>query len=239
MDSSRVEYRTLTANEIKLAAGDSDGMAFNGYGAVFGNVDAYGDVIEPGAFAHTLHDAKSSGNWPAMLLQHGGMGLSAEDMMPVGLWTGMSEDGIGLQMEGKIAPTSRGKDAFILMKMEPRPAITGLSIGYRVKEFVSRTSPEEPRRRIKRVDLLEVSLVTFPANTKARITGVKAIDDIMSLADAEAYLREAAGLSRAQAVGFIARVKAAGTKQGEPAVSEDNMRELTELLGKRRHALLG
>ena len=35
-------------------------MEFSGYGAVFGNKDAYGDVIEPGAFAKFLADVKAA-----------------------------------------------------------------------------------------------------------------------------------------------------------------------------------
>ncbi len=39
--------------ELKFAPGDdaAEAMTFEGYGAVFGNVDSCGDVIEPGAFA--------------------------------------------------------------------------------------------------------------------------------------------------------------------------------------------
>lgn len=61
----------FTPLEYKFAA-DGEAMTFAGYGAYFNNVDAYGDVIVPGAFAETLKKARESGNWPAMLLQHGG-----------------------------------------------------------------------------------------------------------------------------------------------------------------------
>jgi len=116
--------------------------------------------------------------------------------------------------------------------MEPRPAITGLSIGYIAKEWAQRSKPEEPRRTLKKVDLMEVSLVTFPANGKARISAVKSVDEIASLADAEAFLREVGGLSKSQAVAFIARVKAAADR-GEP----DTLSELRESLQKRGRAL--
>ena len=44
-------------------------MEFSGYGAVFNNVDSYGDLIVPGAFTKFLADVKSGlQNWPAMLL---------------------------------------------------------------------------------------------------------------------------------------------------------------------------
>lgn len=207
-----IERASFGLREVKLAPPETEGMTFEGYGAVFGNVDSYGDVIQPGAFADTLAAAQKSGTWPAMLLQHGGWGMGAEDMTPIGIWTGLSEDGIGLKVQGKFADTVRGREAYALLKMDPRPAIDGLSIGYIAKEWTQRSKPEEPRRTLKKVDLMEVSLVTFPANGKARVSSVKSLEEIASLADAEAFLREVGGLSKSQAVGFIARVKAASSR---------------------------
>lgn len=178
--------------------GNDDAMTFAGYGSVFGNVDSYGDVVAPGAFSKTLAEARSTNQWPAMLLQHGGFMGGAEDMTPVGIWTTMHEDNTGLYVEGKLADTQRGREAYALLKMEPRPAITGLSIGYRPLEWTSRSKPEEPRRTLKSVDLLEVSLVTFPANGKARVSAVKA-NGINTIREFERFLREEAGFSRARA----------------------------------------
>lgn len=224
-----IERASFGLREVKLAPPETEGMTFEGYGAVFGNVDSYGDVIQPGAFADTLAAAHKSGTWPAMLLQHGGWGMGAEDMTPIGIWTGLSEDGIGLKVQGKFADTVRGREAYALLKMDPRPAIDGLSIGYIAKEWTQRSKPEEPRRTLKKVDLMEVSLVTFPANGKARVSSVKSLEEITTLADAEAFLREVGGLSKSQAVGFIARVKAASDR-GEP---DADTAALMESLKKR------
>ena len=58
---------TCTLRELKFAADDgAQAMSFTGYGAVFGNVDSYGDVIEAGAFSKFLADVKSGEQpWPA------------------------------------------------------------------------------------------------------------------------------------------------------------------------------
>ena len=229
-----IERASFGLRELKLAPEESKDMTFEGYGAVFGNVDSYGDVIQPGAFAESLAAAAKSGVWPAMLLQHGGWGMGAEDMTPIGIWTSLAEDGVGLKVTGKLADTARGREAYALLKMDPRPAISGLSIGYIPKEWAQRSKPEEPRRTLKKVDLLEVSLVTFPANGKARISAVKSLEEIASLADAEAFLREVGGLSKSQAVAFIARVKAASGR-GDPDLEQ----ELRESLAKRGRALAG
>jgi HK97 family phage prohead protease len=176
----------LTPLEVKFAGGD-EGMSFSGYGARFGNIDSYGDVIAPGAFTKTLKEAKASDNWPAMLLQHGSF-LGGDDNMPVGVWTDMREDDKGLYVEGRLADTSRGRDAYTLLKMQPRPAITGMSIGFIPTEWAMRSKPEEPRRTLKAVKLMEVSLVTFPANDKARVEAVKSITDIKTIREFEEAL---------------------------------------------------
>jgi HK97 family phage prohead protease len=195
-----IERAAYGLKEIKFAASegaDTAEMLFSGYGAVFGNVDSYGDVIQPGAFADTLAAAQKSGQFPAMLMQHGGWGIGADDMTPVGIWTSLAEDGVGLKVEGKLADTPRGREAYALLKMTPRPAIDGLSIGYIAKEWAQRSKPEEPRRTLKKVDLMEVSLVTFPANGKARVASVKSGADF---SDREfEQLMQDAGLSRKEA----------------------------------------
>lgn len=198
--------------EIKLAPPDQAtgvaAMSFSGYGAVFGNVDAGGDLIEPGAFANFLADVKAGRqDWPAMMSQHGGMGLTTEDLTPIGVWTDFAEDGVGLKVEGTLAETPRGIEMYKLMKMQPRPAINGLSIGYIAKESIPRSQPHEPRRRLKRIDLVEVSPVTRPMNGKARVTSVKSLEELCSLSEVEDYLREAGGFSRNEAKTLIARIK--------------------------------
>lgn len=213
--------------EIKLAGTDTgvDAMKFEGYGAVFNNVDSYGDVIDPGAFANFLSDVKGGRQpWPAMLSQHGGWQVTATDMTPIGVWTDFAEDGHGLKVSGQLADTPRGREMYALLKMSPRPAIDGLSIGYIAKESIPRSQPEDPKRRLKRIDLVEVSLVTRPANGKARITGVKSLEEIVTLADAERYLRDACGLSKSAAVALVSRIK--GARRSESA----ELDELAEML---------
>lgn len=198
-----IERKLIPFGQIKFAEpqeGETDvkEMRFSGYGAAFGNVDSYGDVIDPGAFAGTLAEAQKTGIFPSMLLQHGGWGIGAEDLMPIGVWDKLAEDGKGLVSDGVLADIQRGREAYTLLKMKPRPAITGLSIGYIPKKWTSRSKPEEPRRRLHEVELMEISLVTFPANGKARITSVKSAEGDFSERDFE-QLMQYAGLSRKEA----------------------------------------
>jgi len=206
-----IEHMNVLLGEIKLAepGADAKDMTFAGYGAVFGNIDTYGDVIEPGAFSATVKAAKESGNWPAMLSSHNGMS------MPVGVWTDMREDGNGLWVEGKLANTDRGREVYELLKMQPRPALSGLSIGYKARDYTlhNRTKADEPSRKLKAVDLFEVSFVTFPSNTKARVVSVKSEFQPREVEDS---LREA-GLSRADSVIAVAVFKSMLQRDaGEP-----------------------
>ena len=196
--------QNLTCNlrELKFAADEgAQAMSFSGYGAVFGNVDSYGDVIEAGAFSKFLSDVKAGNQpWPAMLSQHGGWQMSAEDMTPIGVWTDLAEDGHGLKVAGQLADTPRGLEMYKLMKMSPRPAIDGMSIGYIAKEWEPRSKPEDPKRKLKRIDLIEVSIVTRPANGKARVESVK---NDWTERDFERLLTRDAGLSRSDALVVI------------------------------------
>jgi uncharacterized protein len=157
---------------FEMKSGTTDGIIV-GYGSVFGNVDSYGDVVAAGAFKKTIANVQSGVSaWPAMLLQHGDE--TSQGKMPVGIWTSMEEDSKGLRLSGKLAlNTKRGRDTYELLKMKPRPALDGLSIGYRCTDYELHKAGSPARRTIKGVDLIEVSLVTFPANTRARVTSVK------------------------------------------------------------------
>jgi len=194
--------------DFKIKAVSEDGL-FSGYGSVFNVVDSYKEVVVPGAFTESLQS-----RIPSLLWQH----RQAE---PAGVYTQVKEDNVGLYVEGKLClKTARGAEAYELMKMG---AITGLSIGYVTRE--DSYDKVSGIRTLKKLDLWEVSLVTFPANDASRISGVKGIDFINSLADAEAFLRDAGGLSRREAVALVSRIK---SLQGRS--DSDGLGDLAELI---------
>lgn len=192
--------------EVKFADEGTPGT-FEGYGAVFGNVDAYGDVIQKGAFKESLRDWRGQKRLPPMLIQHGGFGLGDMDGLAIGKWMSMEEDDTGLKVSGKLIglDTERGKTIYGAMR---EGVLDGMSIGYRAKEFALGTKPDEPRRTLKKIDLVELSVVQMPANGKARIRSVKSLTD-MTLEDfreIEATLRTK-GLSRTDAAKAISGLK--------------------------------
>jgi len=219
-----------SAQEVKFKIADFDNMEFSGYGAVFNNVDQGGDLIAPGAFTETLAEAQKTGDWPAMLSQHGGMLSDSQGLTPIGLWTEMSEDAYGLKVTGRLADTERGREMYTLMKMEPRPAIRGMSIGYRVKGYELGSEDDAFERKLTKLSLGEISLATFPMNESAVVNQVKSIDDLNTLAELEAFLRDAGGLSRTEAKHFIAKIKDGNRRDAELSELANSIQSLTEKL---------
>ena len=212
-DAPRQLRRAFPFAEIKLAGAESDAGTFEGYGAIFGNEDAYGDVIRKGAFAQTLEEWAARGKWPPMLSQHGGWGVGADDMTPVGAWTDMAENSRGLKVKGRLfaLDTERGRYLHEGLKSG---TLDGLSIGFVTREMIINTDPDEPARILTNIDLWEVSIVTFPANPEARVLSVKSLTPDQ-LRDLEDRLREA-GLSRSDAVTAIAVLKRLQREAGAP-----------------------
>ncbi|CAA0088121.1 Uncharacterised protein [Starkeya nomas] len=142
-----------------LARIEPDG-SFEGYAALFGRVDLGRDLILPGAFSRSLAERGAPG--VRMLFQH-------DPAEPIGTWLSLREDGVGLHVRGRLTlDVARARDVLALMRAG---AIDGLSIGFRAVE--GRTDPRTRVRRLSRIDLWEVSVVTFPMQPDARIAGVK------------------------------------------------------------------
>ena len=191
---------------FELKAIGADGTV-EGYGSVFGVRDNYDDVIAKGAFIQSLKDHKAAGTMPAMLWQH-------DADKPIGVWTEMVEDEKGLRIKGQLAmETVKGKEAHALLKMG---ALNGLSIGFMSKEWAYDRDTEV--RTLTAIDLWEVSLVTFPANQKARVTNVKSADELQAPKDAEKVLRDA-GFSKSDATAFVSRVMRMGEVRSDSANS--------------------
>ncbi len=138
---------------------DPDGTV-EGYASLFGEIDAARDVVMPGAFSRTL---KSRGiRRVPMLFQH-------DPAEPVGVWLELIEDFRGLRARGKLIPeVARARELFALVRSG---AVDGLSIGFRTVR--GRLDPATRVRKIIDLDLWEISIVTFPLLSGARVRAVK------------------------------------------------------------------
>ena len=179
-----MRYKVCTFNyEIKTGS-DEKGIV-EGYGSIFDNEpDSYGDIIEKGCFAESISKGGRNKNGIPMLFNH-----SASS--PIGTWTELIEDNIGLKVKGKLAlGSTTADDAYIWMQNK---TVQGLSIGYVIKR--EEIDSERDIRILKQVDLWEISLVTFPAKISANVLNVKNLEECLNERDLENALRES-GLSK-------------------------------------------
>lgn len=165
--------------EVKFSQASSEEGTFSGYGAVFGNIDSHGDIIEKGAFKTSLREWEAKGKLPKMLLQHGGFFGPVDDMLPVGKWTSMEENSKGLKVEGKLFALNTDRGALIYEGLKSGE-LDGLSIGYKAKKYRMGTKPKDPTRWLDELDLKEVSIVTWGSNDRALVSQVKALELLQS-----------------------------------------------------------
>ncbi len=137
----------------------ADDGTFEGYASLFGVMDLGHDVVMPGAFRESL--ARRGAGGVKLLWQH-------DPAEPLGIWTSIAEDQRGLHVRGRLnLERERSREVLSLMH---QGALDGLSIGYRTE--IERKDPETGLRRLERIDLWEISLVTFPLLPQARVHAV-------------------------------------------------------------------
>lgn len=178
--------------DLSVKAAGAEGR-FTGHGSVFGEVDSYGEVVAPGAFTESLGEIAAKNRKVPVLWQH-------RTDEPIGVYERLAEDSTGLDLDGRLLVKSvaRAAEAYALMEAG---AVTGASIGYRVRE--STRDEQTGIVTLTKLELLEVSIVTFPANDLARVDAVKmklAHGGLPTLPEFETLLRDAGFSKRKAAV---------------------------------------
>lgn len=121
--------------------------------------DAYGDLVQPGAFSQSLAQHRANGTTPAMLWLHG---------QPCGAWEVIEERADGLYVRGKFAlNTDTGAQAYEHVKAG---TTTGLSIGFR---YLDAEPGPGGTWIVRAVELHEISLTPTPAAPRARVSQVR------------------------------------------------------------------
>jgi len=161
MPEITIEKKSVVCREIKVSR-DEKHLYIEAYGAYFGNVDSYGDVINAGAFAKFL--ASEDAKRVKLCWQH-----NFDDVL--GVITDIGEDERGLWFKATLSNTTLGRDAATLIE---DGALNEFSIGYSTRE-AEYPSEDEQRatgvyRYLKEIYLYEISLVTRAANPMATLT---------------------------------------------------------------------
>lgn len=144
--------------EIKEAGEQDDGFFyFSGYASTK-DLDQHDDIVEPEAFRKSLKE-----RIPVMLWQH--------DMHnPIGTFVQLDIDDIGLYVRGRMPMD----DDLVRGRVIPQikiGSVRAMSIGFITKR--AEWDESAGIRIVKEVKLLEISLVTLPANVRAQITALK------------------------------------------------------------------
>jgi HK97 family phage prohead protease len=145
----------LYANSINASEGQ-----FEGYASLFNMADLGKDMVMRGAFQDSLRRRGARGI--RMLWQH-------DPGMVLGRWLSITEDEKGLAVRGLLnLGVEKAREALALLR---EGSLDGLSIGFRTeKAFVE---PRSGLRRLQKLDLWEISLVTFPMLPGARVSSIK------------------------------------------------------------------
>lgn len=192
----------FTETEIKFSSDGKVGV-FEGYASVFDIIDSDGDIILPGAYKKAL---ATQSRQVGMFFNHQTWEL------PVGKWQNLEEDSKGLTVIGELTPgLSVSNDLRAAMEHK---TVEGMSVGFTVTK--DDYALIDTGRAFKNVQALrEISICTFPANEQATIESMKNMESIATIRDVEHWLRDSAGLSKSQALGFIARFKSAVRSDSE------------------------
>ena len=178
---------------FELKALDDSGT-FEGYASLFNREDMGHDVVAPGAFRETLNGRDASAI--KMLFQH-------NPSEPIGVWETLREDAKGLFARGRLLPdVTRAREVLSLMRAG---ALDGLSIGF--KAVAARRDAKSGIRRLLRIDLWEISIVTFPMLPEARIAAVKSRPfsaHTPTEREFERWLTQDAGFTRSEARALLA-----------------------------------
>jgi uncharacterized protein len=167
--------------DFEIKALNDDG-SFEGYAAVYGNVDLGGDVIEPFAAAKSL---KVTGGKMPILRNHS---ARIEDI--VGENMAGSEDDKGFKVSGKFdLDRESGRDTYKAVKFaKDAGRKMGLSIGfipnYKMVDYIDGV------RHMKEIHIMEFSVVVFPMNPKARISSIKSFCEVATSEDIALKKRE-------------------------------------------------
>ena len=189
---------TALLRRIPFALTKADAGSFEGYAAVFDNVDRQGDKIARGAFAGTL----------ARFLEDGVIGWQHDVSEPIGYPLEVREDGRGLYLRAAFQSSPAAQQVrSIILERDRAGKGFGLSIGYLVRPGGSYQDGDT--RVLTDLDLLEVSLVSVPANDLATVTGVKCSGCAPAPVDPQALLV----LAEANATRLHLEMQSAGARR--------------------------
>lgn len=166
---------------VKVKAGPDDGLGegeFTAYASVFGNVDSYGDVVAPGAFADDLKAWEESGNPIPLLFGH----VMSDPDYNIGHVVNAVEDDKGLLVTAQL--DLENPKAMQTYRMLKGRRVNQMSFAYDVLEGGDAQrekgdGEKESFYELRKLKLYEVSVVTIGANQETEVLAVKTAADAL------------------------------------------------------------
>lgn len=219
---------TTSMKLCQLQAVEEDGeWKISGYATVFGNRNSYGFQIRKGAYSKVL----SEGVNPKMFFNHDSWNL------PIGKWTYLKEDEIGLKVEGVLTKgVSKAEDIYHAVKAG---TVDGLSVGiaWKATDEVELADGTLEITMISR--LSEISVVTYPSDGKARVTQVLSADEVdekiealQSVRDLENFFHDEFQLSKRQSGWLLSKAKACFAAEKSRDDSQKAQKELAAVFDR-------
>ena len=219
---------TTSLKFCQLQAREENGeWKISGYATVFGNKNSYGFQIRKGAYSKVLAEGVN----PKMFFNHNSWDL------PIGKWTDLKEDDIGLKVEGVLTKgVSKAEDINHAVKAG---TVDGLSVGisWRAADEVELDDGTIELSMIAR--LSEISVVTYPADGKARVNQVlssdevdEKIESIQSVRDLENFFHDEFQLSKRQSGWLLSKAKACFAAEKNRDDSQKAQKELAAVFDR-------
>lgn len=199
----KTTHVNLSLTDAELSFDDGHEWRVKGYATRFGNVNSYGFKILAGAYA----DIIASGEKPKMFFNHDSFAV------PIGVWDKLEENSVGLKVEGVLTQgVSLAKDVYAALRAGTVDGLS-VSIGFDMADTETDDKGITSLAKVKR--LSEISIVTAPADSKARITQTLSADEIDSriegletVRDLEAFFKDVGNLSHRQSGWLLSKAKA-------------------------------
>lgn len=171
-----MERKFAPVAHVKALTEDDEPGTFEAIVAVFGNVDRYGDRIEPGAFKNSL----SEQGLPPIVWSHDWQ------TPPIGAPMAAEERSEGLYVKGRLftEENDRAREVYAAMKAtggDGRPPLREFSFAYDIVTAGWEVEDEEEIFSLKELELIEVGPCLKGVNPDTRLIGVKGADAVTGI----------------------------------------------------------
>lgn len=206
---SRLEY-DFEIKSLHDDEEDDEFFIFEGFASTFGNIDHGSDIMVFGAFKESIEK-----RMPIVLWQH-------NTREPIGMPIEIKETDQGLFIRARLPKA----DTFVTGRVIPQMkvgSVTKMSIGFFILDSEDEIIEGRRITHIKKVELLEFSLVTFAENEQASVTGMKSLQDVDDAKALRTYLTEEFGLSIKERNTLISKVKSLfGSDEPKDEIETEN-----------------